>query len=113
MDNTKTMALTESSICAKALRALAAVKRFIEAEHSSALANGMESTWTSNIHWIEIAHEILARCDEPEVRTLLDDMRGLSHHFGAYCSDQNKLDRLLDDLYAGAQDAVLQLRQNP
>ncbi len=48
--------------------------------------------------YLRIAREALLQCDKKSLEGLIEEMRGLGHYFCSYCSDQNKLVTLGNEL---------------
>jgi hypothetical protein len=67
--------------------------------------------WSREDAFLADLQDALQRRDPTALRASLDAFRGLSHYFGAYCPSASELDKLLDELHAAVERALVALRQ--
>lgn len=55
--------------------------------------------------FLQKARKVIETGERDDFRSLIEDMRGLSHYFCSYCKDTKTLDTLLDELFSDVQNA--------
>lgn len=60
--------------------------------------------------FLRLAREYLSACEEEKLESLIEEMRGLSHYFCVYCSDNNRLIHLRNNLSLETYQALHRLR---
>ena len=104
------MAMSKYHLCKELRETFEAAAQFIASQEKYAKQLGKEEFWQRDMSILEASRLALSRCQEEDLRGLLDEMRGWGHFFGSYCSDQQHLDKLLDALYTSIQKALVDLR---
>jgi len=92
--------------CRDAAAALAALRSYVVAEQGRVRNHVGPEFLHRDLRFLHAADSALSECDLNQIQALLGDMRGLRHYFGSYCSDLNRLDALIEALYASIQTAV-------
>jgi|GEM_PF-6612889 len=87
------------------------VREFIADEWLKNRGGRAEDIFNRDARFITFAVEKAAECSDEALRNLLEEMRGLSHYFGSYCSDQRKLDALLDAMFEETKTALMAKRR--
>jgi hypothetical protein len=110
MDDDQTMAVKGHTSCREAGLALEAVELFTALQRTHAKHLGKKVYRQREDEFLHAAREALSACDEESLKSLLGQMRGLSHYFCSYCSDLTQLDKLLDDFYIKTKEALVKVR---
>lgn len=88
-----------------ALSVLAQVDQVIDSAKSAALMRGRIEFWQRDKAFVDSTRQTLLSREPARLRSALDEMRNLSQGFGSYCTDRQRIDRLLDAFH----DELIQL----
>lgn len=106
------MTSNRESICVGIMKVISEIRQFIDKERTQAEKQLKLEYWERDMRLLDKIEENMLNCKETTLKKLLVDIRGLSHYFGSYVSDTDKLDNISDDLYHKVQEAILALRNS-
>ncbi len=94
-----------------ALKAFNELKQYVEKERSKVVNEDLIHKLALEDEFMQLVENALSTEDQEQLKTVMEEMRGLSHYFGAYCSSAYQLDRLTNALYSTIQDLYMYYRQ--
>lgn len=68
-------------------------------------------TFERDLRFIERAENAGRTCSSLAAQHLLEEMRGLSHYFGSYCSSPRTRDALIDEMFEASKEALIASRE--
>jgi hypothetical protein len=95
-----------STPCGAARASLSKLRSFVATAQAHVRADTPAEVLERDQAFLHTAEEALQRCNQESLRSLLEEMRGLRHYFGSYCSDLSRLDDLIEELFATVQESA-------